>query len=302
MSEENDYKDEVTNPLGIGEGQPIEVSDDNARPENTNTKIDLGEDLLEQTKLGILQNNHNPQDNRSTIDEELANAEILINERIYDEAKKIYRKIIRKDPTNLKVKTLLQNIQDIEIQELLNTDNRAANRIVPASITREKPTEELISDLEKDLRINLSRGECQIVPDLFPDEATESSYISNLIKSIELGTPQDQIDIGVAQLEMGLHGAAKAVFEELIKNKDYATTGMYLLGHALINAGEYVEATIRLEPLVRDLTMPEDKKADFLYLMGIAFEQLNEVIKSKEFFRRVYAINPRYRDVVEKIR
>jgi hypothetical protein len=36
--------------------------------------------------------------------------------------------------------------------------------------------------------------------------------------------------------------------------------------------------------------------------MGMAFERLNDARKAREFFRRVHTLNPKYRDVVDKLK
>ena len=88
----------------------------------------------------------------------------------------------------------------------------------------------------------------------------------------------------------------------MVRYDEFKIAGMYLLGLSLILGGKAIEATIRLEPLCRDLTLAEGPKTDFLYLMGLAFERLNDTRKAREFFRRVFMMNPRYRDVPEKLK
>ena len=297
--ENSGFKNEDTNPLGIGAEPPAEGG---------GTRVDLGEDLLEGTKAGVQDKPREPEAKaprapaEATIEEELANGEILVSEKIYDEAKKVLRRVLRRDPSIAKAKELLLQIQEREIQELLASDSRSSQRFGSPSDGGEDTPAAIVESLDRELRLNLDRSEARAVPDLFPDTVAESAYVRRVLEAASKLAPKDVMDLGVAHLEMGLYGVAKAVFEELVKFEEHRVSGMYLLGLALIHGNECVEATIRLEPLVRDLTLSEQQKADFLYMMGLAFERLGERIKARDFYRRVFLLNPRYRDVMEKLR
>ncbi len=298
------------------------MTEENGEPPNQNginasgesgTRIDLGEDLLESTRAGLpapaagaFQQESSPTEARYEkvelpLEEELANGEILFNEQIFGEAKKVLRRVMRRDPGNVRARDLLLRIQNREIQELLS-DVRTSQKLRGESQAEDTDSTAIVEKLEKDLRLNLGRADVQPVPDLFPDQKAEAAYLRQVRKAVEGLAPRDAMDMGIAHMEMGLYGPAKEIFEELIKYDEFKISGMYLLCTALIHGGQCVEATIRLEPLVRDLSMPENHKADFLYLMGQAFERLGESLKAREYFRRVSHINPRYRDVLDKTR
>jgi tetratricopeptide (TPR) repeat protein len=293
-------KGEDTNPNGINvTGTPAE----------SGTRIDLGEDLLESTRAGFpavpdadgSAPAQEPDANMELpLEEELANGEILFNEQIFGEAKKVLRRVLRRAPGNVKAKDLLLQIQNREIQELLS-DNRVSQKLRGESTTQDPGVNDVIASLEKDLRLNLDKSDAPAVS-LFADAPAEAAYMRQVRKAVDGLQPRDAMDMGIAHMEMGLYGPAKEIFEELIKYDEFKISGMYLLCTSLIHGGQCVEATIRLEPLVRDLTMPENYKADFLYLMGQAFESLGESLKAREYYRRVSHINPRYRDVLDKMR
>lgn len=297
--ENSGFKNEDTNPLGIGAEAPAESG---------GTRVDLGEDLLEGTRAGAPDKPPESETKapeppaETSTEEEIANGEILIGEKIYDEAKKVLRRVLRRDPSSIKAKELLLHIQEREIQELLTNDSRPSQRLGSSSTDEQDAPAAVVESLERELRLNLDRAEVRAVPDLFPDSVAEAAYTRRTLEAAAKLAPRDVMDLGIAHMEMGLYGAAKAIFEELVKFDEYKISGMYLLGMALIHADECVEATIRLEPLVRDLTLTEPQKADFLYMMGLAFERLGERIKARDFYRRVHLLNPRYRDVMEKLR
>jgi tetratricopeptide (TPR) repeat protein len=254
------------------------------------TRVDLGEDLLEGTHSEPIQQE----------DDDLQRGEILMNERLFDDAKKIFRKILRQDPANVIAKQRLDEILKIEWQDLLGGEAPKKRLGSLGSSDDENPSH-VLERLEKELHINLSKTELKPVPDLFPDQMALAKYRDRLMESVVALPPRDRIDIGIAHLEMGLFEVAQTIFETVVRYEEHKLSGMYLLGLALIYGDKAIEASIRLEPLARELTLSEEQKTHFLYLMGLAFERLRDVKKAREFYRRVHLLNSRYRDVVEKL-
>lgn len=274
----------------------------NAKKGFEGTMVDLGEDLLEATRvLGRpvappLQ----PAVPPPTDAEELQRGEIFMGERLFDDAKKVFRKLLRQDPNNAKAKEYLEEIQKYEIQDLLGGE-APRKRLGETQSVEDDPMVAL-ERLERELHISFDKAELKPVPDLFRTTAEFGSYQEDVVEAVAALSARERLDLGVAHLEMGLFEVAQAVFETVLRNEEYRIVGMYLLGLALIYGGKAIEATIRLEPLARDLTLAEAPKTDFLYLMGLAFEKLSDTRKAREFYRRVYLLNPRYRDVVDKLK
>lgn len=259
------------------------------------TKVDLGEDLLEQAKA---------KENASEFSEAdaLTRAEIMMGERLLDDAKKLLYKVLRHNPTSTAAKEKLNEIQKQEIRELLASEGERKKIAPQQSVDSLTNSRAALEDLEKSLRISLAGAEPRVVPDLFPTQSEYEVYIKRVVKEAVALPVRGRVDVGVAHLEMGLCDAAAAVFETVARYQDQKLEGTYLLCLALIYGGKAIEATIRLEPLVRDLTLPEDQKTDFLYLMALAFEKLSDLRKAREFYKRTLKLNPRYRDVAEKLR
>ena len=140
------------------------------------------------------------------------------------------------------------------------------------------------------------------MPDLFAKEGIHEAYRKRVVAAALALPPRERIDLGVAHLEMGLYETALQIFETVVRYSDYRIEGTYLLGLALIAGGKAIAATLKLEPLVRDFTLAESEKTDLLYLMGMAFEALSDLKRAHEFFRRVYRLNPKYRDVADKVK
>lgn len=267
------------------------------------TSVDLGEDLLEQTKEIVIEEkkSESSQPNPSLLpSDDIEKAEILISERLLNDAKKILRKILRKDPVHFKAKGLLEEIQKQELQDLLSTE--VFRKKFHEKEEKDNPYQ-VLEKLDNDLRIGVFRDVLKPVPQLFSDETVYRQY-SNYVQEVAAKlNPKEKIDLGVAFLEMGLYRIAENIFSDASRNDAVRFRSMYLLAISLIYGGKAIEATIQLTPLVRDLALAGSPEViDFLYLMGLAFEKLLDARKAREFFKRVYQINPRYRDVAEKLR
>lgn len=279
------------------------------------TMVDLGEDLLESSGTNP-QPDLRPRQNRGAatapqaqpgaslnafnLQEEIQRGEIFFAERLFDDAKKTFRKILRHEPNNSTAKKYLEDIQKLELQDLLGGE--APRKRLGSPAEQEEDPSRVLEQLEKELRISIEKSEIKPVPDLFENQETYERYRVKILETSTGLVVRDRIDIGVAHLEMGLFDIAQGIFESVVRYDEYRLSGMYLLGLSLIYGGKAIEATIRLEPLCRDLTLAEGPKTDFLYLMGLAFERLNDIRKAREFYRRVFTLNPRYRDVTDKLK
>ena len=275
--------------------------------------VDMGEDLLEATGTDAQPGTQAPSAKTSTpaaptskvpvfdVLEEVQRGEILHAERLFDEAKKVFRKILRRSPGNETAKKFLDDIQRQEIQDLLGGE-APRKRLGALDTSEEDNPARVVEKLEKELRINLDRADIKPVPDLFDSIEAFGRYREKILETSISLPARDRIDIGIAHLEMGMFDIAQAIFESVVRYDEYRLSGMYLLGVALIYGGKAIEATIRLEPLCRDLTLGEGPKTDYMYLMGLAFERLNDTRKAREFYRRVATLNPRYRDVPDKLK
>lgn len=272
------------------------MDDPKESPVFEGTRVDLGEDLIEATRVLA-----RAEAAAETEADEFQKGEILLNERLLDDAKKVFRKILRQDPSHEGARRRLDEISKIELQDLLGGE-ASKKRLGSFGTQVDETPEQVLERLEKDLHISVAKAELKPIPDLFKDQSSLAKYSEHVLNTVTALTPRDRIDVGIAHLEMGLFDVAQAIFETVVRYEDYKVTGMYLLGLSLIYGGKAIEASIRLEPLARDLTLLESQKADFLYLMALAFERLHDERKAREFFRRVYLLNPKYRDVVEKLK
>lgn len=276
------------------------MDDPRERPDFEGTSVDLGEDLLDSNS-SISKVENTPASSSAAERDELQKGEILMRENLFEDAKKVFRKLLRQDPTNETARSHLDAIAKVELHELLDGEAPRKKMRKVGAVEEESP-DAVMARLEKDLHLSLEKSELRAVPDLFKDETAFQKYKDRVMDTVIAIPPRDRMDIGIAHLEMGLFEVAQSIFETVVRYDEHKIVGMYLLGVALIGGGRAIEATIRIEPLARDLTLSESQKTDFLYLMGLAFERLSDERKAREFYRRVFTLNPKYRDVVGKLK
>ncbi|MBI2606559.1 MAG: hypothetical protein HYW49_10825 [Deltaproteobacteria bacterium] len=273
------------------------------KPGFEGTRVDLGEDLLVAGPAAGFAGAAPP--GASPVEEELRRGRALIGENFLEDAKKLLRRILIRVPGQVEARALLDEIQAREMRDLLghvDSTGSAANTGVESGEIAGIDPREVLEKLDADLQLGIAKSDGRVVPDLFADEGVHEAYRKRVVAAALALPPRERIDLGVANLEMGLHETAAQVFETVARYADYRIEGAYLLGLALIAGGKAIEATLKLEPLVRDFNLAESEKTDLLYLMGMAFEALRDPKRAREFYRRVYRLNPKYRDVADKVR
>ena len=145
------------------------------------TRVDLGEDLLEATKLLNFK-----QSSANESQKNLQKAEILLNERLYSDAKQILRKLLRDDASDGQARKLLEVIHQKEIQELLNSGS-SGNRLFEETendLGAKLIQSRTIEKLDADLRLGISKIDMQVVPDLFKTSEEYLAYRETILTNV----------------------------------------------------------------------------------------------------------------------
>ncbi len=227
-------------------------------------------------------------------------AQILKNEDMLSDAKKLLRKILIMDPDHSEARLLLTEIQKEEIETLM--DNIKSSRPYQKEKIEKIDPEEVLSDLEKNLNANLRDVHPRVVPDLFKTDEEYEIFVQAVLGLYNKYDPRDLLDLSVAFMEMGLVEPALQILKLVGKNPEYHNASITMSCRALLIAGKPFEAIVRLEPLMKEANVDENQSCDLFYLMAKSFEMLSDQPRSLEFYRKVYRLNPRYRDVMEKIK
>jgi tetratricopeptide (TPR) repeat protein len=279
-----------------------------------NTRVDLGDDLLETRTIpcGDRQSDRNSEPNPppsesslqtvpETTEELLLNAKILISEGLLEDAKKTLRRVLRMEPTSLAARDRLEEIQKIEIKKLLGQDENTGGGFLRAK--------------KKKLEPGLEDGEMvatALERELGPEPGTEERFFTNeadrqvFLKNLELlcagATPQDRIDLGIGFLEMEFYDVAIQMFRAALAAEPGERRARSLLATTWVARGNGFEAMAEIEALVADQSAPESERIDYGYLAGRAQELLQHFEMAVRWYRAVLQIEPGYRDAEDRMR
>jgi len=263
------------------------------------SRIDLGDDLLEATRV-----DSRPQaesDRELELSDQLQSAKILIAEGLLDEAKKVLRKILITDHKQAIARQLLEEIHEKELKHLLGDSTR--RRFLHSKDQKEEAfsealTEQVIRQLDHDLRLGIfnSDGTCN-----FLDPQTTRDYADRIEREFPSLTAQNRLDLGIAFFEMGLYEIAarqfKAASQGFFQESHKVLEATALLAQTLISAGKSYEAVQLLQTFLGDIFIAPESKIEFIYLIGLAYEVMNELELAGYWYEQTAQVDPDYRDI-----
>lgn len=245
----------------------------------------------------------------------LSAAEILIQEGLLDDAKKILRQILRKDSSNISARNRLREIESKEIHALLSGSGTDSTQTYTHSKKKpQKPqsTEKLMRELDRDLQLGVF-GDSLDVQSLTQEMeffGTKENYLefqSRIDRLVATLGEADRLDLGVAFMEMGFFEVSTRVFESLARTAaqkpelEMQLIAGNLMASSQLSSGHPFEAIMTIEPLIHEAGIAHERKIDLFYLMGRANELLGKWEQAKDWYARVLEIDPRYRDVKERL-
>jgi len=323
--------DDVTRRLTLDD----EKNDSKSSNFSEQTKIDLGEDLLEHTvvlpgfsedsKETKKEEDEEPKD----LDDLFRSAEILVSEGFSDEAKKILREILRVEPNNVSARSKLDEIHETELAQILKGGAPSPQaRYAQVSAQPEEDfsqvnTEEVMRRLDWDLKLGIfpdqvvgQKRESETEEETLAERALFSSpeeieeYGEKLEKQLVKLSAQDRLDIGIAFFEMGLFDLAVRQFRavrrlctgETDQERLLFLSSSVLLASSQLSAGKAFEAVLTLESIIGDAGYSTEEKIHFFYLMGVASEDLGHSDQAIQWYRQTEQIDPGYRDVQRRLK
>jgi tetratricopeptide (TPR) repeat protein len=276
---------------------------------NSGTRVDLGEDLLTEaepsagTSATISLPASLGETQAPSLAERLENARILFNEGMLEEAKKELHQIIIADGTLLPARKLLDEIHEIELKQIFQSEVPRERSEGGAWLDpRRIDTEAIMERLDDDLKLGLNAPELSLLADKEAMKALSSQLDQALLGS----TSQDRVDVGIAFMEMGLFEIASRIFRVAARTSSgvEARSASALLAYTLVLAGQAFEATLVIAPILQDGEATVGEKAEFFYLMGRAHEALGRPGQAIGWYRKSQETDPgyqSYRDTEERI-
>lgn len=287
--------------------------------------IDLGDDLLDPTraKSGVLSKDvADPDATRagtSWTDDQLQSARINLSEGFADEAKKILRKVLIRDPRSLAARKLLEEIQEIELKQIFSGapdrrpapfKERAAVDASEAAVAADEAhvdADRVTADLDRDFKLGmLLQDELQTPGELslFADKAALERFSTELDRSLSGAGSQDRIDLAVGFLEMGIWDVAIHLLEAASRDNpdpEQRLSSLSLLAVARMGAGRAFDAIQSIQVALHDAELRQDGKVDLMYLMGRAHERLSRAAEALTWYAQVRELKPGHRDVTERL-
>lgn len=281
--------------------------------QSENTIVDLGEDLLEKTAVI----------SRGGIQHDFESAKIFVQEGLLEDAKRVLRQILVKDPTDPDARGLLERIQASEVREILVSEGpkrpvSAAERLLESQAKTES-IEFLVKKLDDDFGLNLSEAQDK-------EEATEGCATDlecdlekSLTEAIGRTLPrlraEDKQDLGIAFLEMEFHHLALICFDSTRKHWEWryaldadeaamtrwiSSAILQVITHLRLKHG--FEGTQILEPMIQRGDIPLQHRAELYYWLGRSAEEVDQNSIARGYYAQVWVLSEGYRDVSERLR
>jgi hypothetical protein len=255
------------------------------KPKNDETRVDLGDDLLEATRVldpspasGALPRAriHEEISPEKASDDELQSAQILIGEGLWDQAKDALHRSIRHNPSNRVARRLLDQIQQRELETLLARPGVAQ----PTEVVDEDVAE-VVKRLDKDWGLGLEDLDVKSSSLLTSDELRRelATSVSRHIAGLSI---RDRADLAVGFLQMEMPEVAVSLLEP-----GTGLSGGYLAVYctSLLRADRAFECASHLEVRLRDEELKGDVRRELEYLLARARERLGENELACELFR-----------------
>lgn len=283
------------------------MNDENTGKTGT-TQVDLGDDLLDQSTASIKA----PVSGEASfhdLEDQMQSARIMVNEGMLEEAKHVLRRLLLADPRNVMVQQMLHQIHDLELKQIFGDEPQ---RKKPVFGKKKESSEhqfdridstEILRELDRDLDLNVLDGQLS----LFEEQKAIEEFAQKLDRDLSAGQVglQDRMDIGIAFMEMGLHDLASRVFKTAVtlsSDKESLLSFTGLLAYSLILAGRPYDATLNIQPVLRDTEIKREEKLELFYLMGRAHEYMKQPHFAVQWYQHVRDIDPRYRDIEDRLR
>ncbi len=262
------------------------------------TQIDLGDDLLLEKTLGKTFAEF-PKGSKERQTALLKSVDILIEEGLHHDAKRVLRKMLRDDPAQVEARMKLQSVLEAELNQLIHSA-RFEEPVVQKSgffSDRDESIQSIEAELGIDLRLpyqpfSLSREAIQ----QFRQEIKTATREASL---------QDLLDMGIGMLEMGQPEVAWDLFERVQKqsfldensNQEVYISATYLLAQSALMQQKPLEAIALVERILVDGELSTSEKCEGAFLMGLAHEALKQWLDALGWYEIVEAINPDHRSI-----
>ena len=292
----------------------------------TGTAVDLGDDLL-QERTRVLGEDARVESEESVarartsdplsaipsgplsadqISDLLQSAKILQSEGFTEDAKRVLRKIILADPSQVNARKKLEEIHELELTQIFQeTEARRTFEWDETDALPKFDSDSVMRSLDRDLELGIF-GDGETVESLalekrvFGGADQMEKFAKDLENSLGASTPRDRLDLGVAFFEMELFELAARQFQAAAHDPALKASATTMQATSMIQMGRSFEAMLLLEPLIGETNIPREEKIEYMYLMGRASERLRKTEAALHWYKLVRDVDPYYRDTEDR--
>ncbi len=243
--------------------------------------------------------------------EELDEAEFYIQQGLYDEAKRIYQKILQVHPQESQAELKLRELNELEgkVEEVPRVSEPGGEVIreeAPAvEITQE--ADELF-DLAKELEEELSAEELEepSVSVAGPEgkeifEDTLQMFKKGVEKALSKEDVAAHYDLGIAYKEMGLLDDAIGEFELALGSPKKEMDCFTMIGICCMEKGEPKKAIEYYSRALNSTQLSDKEKVGLNYELALAYEADGDLGRALERFEKVGEMEKDFRNVQERL-
>ena len=131
------------------------------------------------------------------------------------------------------------------------------------------------------------------------------SLIAEFQRGIESqisGDAQSHYDLGMTYREMGVFDQAVACFRTAAHDPAFGSRAAEMIGRCLLDEGRFEEAAEEFARALEGLGESSEAGVGLRFQLGLAHEVAGHAPEALAEFERVYAVQPNYTDVAQKIR
>ena len=112
---------------------------------------------------------------------------------------------------------------------------------------------------------------------------------------------QFKYEYGVLLFEHGKINEAIQEFQLSSRNPQRRIRSLYYMGLCFKQKNQYDIALEQFQKAVSELSVMDDNKKDLLYEMGTTCDLMGDIDKAVNYFKEIYAVDIRFKDVADKI-
>ena len=126
-------------------------------------------------------------------------------------------------------------------------------------------------------------------------------FKQGIAENVEDEDHESHYDLGVAYKEMGLLDEAIAEFQKALRGASHRVRAYEALGQCFLEKTQFSVAATILARALQEPGVGDEKLVGVLYLLGYATEAQHHYPEALGYYRRVFAVDIRFRDVSDRI-